>query len=27
VESLHPEWTVEQVNAELARRFLGPRSP
>jgi hypothetical protein len=24
LESLHPEWTVEQVNAELARRFLGP---
>lgn len=24
LESLHPDWTVEQVNAELARRFLGP---
>lgn len=27
LEGLHPEWTVEQVNAELARRFLGPRPP
>lgn len=27
LESLHPDWTVEQVNAELARRFLGRRTP
>lgn len=26
LESLHPDWTTEQVDAELARRFLGPRS-
>jgi hypothetical protein len=26
LESLHPDWTVEQINAELARRFLGRRS-
>lgn len=27
LESLHPDWTEEQVNAELARRFLGRRAP
>lgn len=26
LESLHPDWTVEQVNAEIGRRFLGRRA-
>ena len=26
LEGLHPDWTAEQVNAELARRFLGRRA-
>ena len=26
LESLHPDWSAEQVNGELARRFLGRRT-
>lgn len=27
LESLHPDWSEEQVNAAVARRFLGRRDP
>ena len=27
LESLHPDWSGDQINAELARRFLGRRTP
>jgi len=26
LESLHPDWSPDQVNAEMARRFLGRRA-